>query len=236
MTGSLANAGLIIVGSLVGATLSKRPKIAENKSLIQIMGSFIFLLGIQSAWTANSGTKFVVTLAATVLGALVGELAELESRVEALTQKMERRTKSQAGDSAHPHGKRLRAFLSSSLLFCVGPMAILGALQDGLKHDPSILVSKGILDGVISIALTASLGIGIIFSSISVLIYQGGLTLLAESVQTLMTQPVIDGISSVGGMLLLFMGLNLIGVTKISIVNLLPSIPIGAIAAQYIWK
>ena len=124
-----------------------------------------------------------------------------------------------------------RGFISATLIFCIGAMAVVGALQDGLKQDPTILYAKATLDGIISVILTANLGIGVAFSAFSVFIYQGCLTLLAAFLQTVMTEAVLNEITACGGVLITAIGINMLKILEIRISNQLPAIFIAWLLA-----
>ena len=233
MIGTITNATLIIAGGSAGLFLAKRLN-PEDKSFLQIMGVFVLVVGWQSANVANTGGKFVLMMAATLLGGLLGKMLRIEKRLEALTVRIEAFLQGTKPEVVGEK-KKFRAFVTASVLYCVGPMAIVGSIQDGLRGDPTILIGKAILDGAISIAMAASMGVGVLFSAIPILLYQGGITFAAAQAQSLLPPAIIDGVSAVGGMLLIFTGFNLLNVTKISVVNLLPGILLGGIAAHYYW-
>ena len=125
-------------------------------------------------------------------------------------------------------GNVAEAFVTASLLYCIGAMAIMGSIQDGLGQEPAILYAKSALDGIASIALTTTLGIGVVFSVIPLLIYQGGMTLAAGWVQGLLTEPVVAEMNATGGLLILAIGLDVLGIRKLPIGNLLPAIFVAA--------
>ena len=123
------------------------------------------------------------------------------------------------------------AFVTASLLYCIGAMAIMGALQDGLGDEPTILYAKSALDGIASVALTSTLGMGVVFSVIPLLVYQGAITLAAGWVQGLLTDPVVAEMNATGGLLILAIGLDILQIRKLPIGNLLPAIFVAAAIA-----
>ncbi len=125
------------------------------------------------------------------------------------------------------------AFVSASLIYCTGSLAILGSIEEGLGGFPAILITKSIIDGTSSIIFAATLGLGTAFSAVSILAYQGTITLTAAAAQSVMTQPVIDSMTAVGGLMIVCIGLNLLGVTKIRTSNQLPGIVIAALIASF---
>ncbi len=164
-------------------------------------------------------------------GAIAGEALRLEQRLESASQRAEERLACRSavrgGESkaTHEDGGRLsRGFVVATLLFCVGPMAIMGAFQDGVQHQFTVLLNKSLLDGVGSIALAASLGPGVALSAISVFLYQGLLTLAAASLRNLMSAATIADMSVTGGVLIVAIGLNMLKVTRIRVGNMLPAL------------
>lgn len=238
LTGTLINSALILFGSLLGVIFANNTRVAQSKSLLQIIGTFTVLIGIQSSQAANTGGKFVLVMAVVLIGGAVGAWLQLQERCEAWAKRVEKtlELKRLAKGRAPRKQELLPAFVTASILFCVGPMAILGSLDDGIRQDPSLLITKGILDGTVSIPMAATLGIGILFSAFSVLVYQGTLTLLATQAVGLFSAESIQAISASGGVLLIFIGTNVMGATKISVLNLLPGVALAAAAAHYYWR
>ena len=156
-------------------------------------------------------------LLALIFGGLLGEWLAIEDAFASLGRRIENRFKFKDRDF-------VQGFLTASLLFCLGPMTILGSLQDGLQGDFQLLLLKSIMDGASSIFLAGSLGIGVLFSFIIVLVYQGGLTLLAKALSGVFTDPVILALTIVGGALVICLGLNLLEIKKIKVANFLPAI------------
>ena len=128
---------------------------------------------------------------------------------------------------------RARGFVTSFLLFCMGSMTILGAIEEGLGGRPNLLLAKSVLDGFSSIALSASFGVGVLFSAIPLLIYQGGITLFASSLHHVLTPKLINELTAVGGLLLIGLGINILKIKQLSILNMLPSLIVAAILAYF---
>ncbi len=227
MQGTWINAAAILVGSLAGLLLSRRARRlekagnppAEKLSIMQVMGIFLLILGFQGVKLIQSGSQFVFILVLVLAGGWLGHALRLEARIEALSGKI--------------RGDWGKSFVTSSVLFCVGPMAILGSLQDGIQHNPSILISKAVLDCVMATALTTALGLGVALSAAAVLIYQGGMSLLAHEIQAWVSPQLLECISASGGVLLLFSGFNLIGVTRIQTANFLPGLILAAALSRF---
>ncbi len=171
------------------------------------------LVGLQLALQSQ---QLLVVIGSLVLGGLIGEMMGIEKRLETFGRRLQ--------DVLAGAGKVGEAFVTSSLLYCVGAMAIMGALQDGVGDQPTILYAKSALDGIASVALASTLGIGVIFSTATLLLYQGGISLLAGLLGTVLTTPVITEMNAVGGLLILAIAFDLLGIKRLPVGNLLPSI------------
>ena len=151
-----------------------------------------------------------------ILGAVVGEILKIEDFLEGVGEKIKRKTGSE--------GSFTEGFITASLIFCVGSMAIVGAINEGLTGDATLLYTKSILDGITSIALSSTLGIGVLFSTLFILIYQGGLTIGASLAKSLLTTHTVNMITGVGGVLIIGIGLNILGLKKLKLSNFLPAL------------
>lgn len=163
------------------------------------------------------GEKFLALLLSIVTGGVIGEMLQLEERLERFSQKLEERLRAERNTFAP-------GFLAATLLFCIGPMTIMGSLEDGLGKVPHILYTKSLLDGTASIAMAASLGVGVPFSALSILLIQGSITLLARFLAPLLSPVLIQEMTATGGILVLGIALNLLKLKKIRVANLLPSL------------
>lgn len=211
MTGTFANMAAIAAGSLIGVIIhSKLPQRFIN-IIFQGMGLVTLTLGISMAIQADHTLYVVLSI---VLGAITGELLQLSQRLDRLSRKWVK-----GNDSSWVEG-----FISSSLLFCIGSMAVLGSIEDGLGKTPTILYTKSIMDGISSIAFAASFGIAIAASAIPILIIQGSITLFAAALTPFFTETLIADLSGVGGILLIGLGINILKIKEINVVNLLPSL------------
>lgn len=230
--GTIVNMGAIIAGCAVGLLLKGGlPKRLQDtiSSAVGLCVVFVGITGALKGLMSISGLGFetrdtLVTVVSMVVGAAVGEWVNVEYRLELLGEWCKARI-----PGGHESGTFTEAFVSSSLLFCVGAMAIVGALEDGLNHNYSTLFTKAVLDGTLSIVFTAALGIGTIFSVFSVGIYQGGITLLAGAVKPYLSDLMVGRISCIGSILIFGLGLNLVIGSKIKIGNLLPAVFIPVI-------
>lgn len=163
-----------------------------------------------------SGEKTIVIIISMVLGVIVGEMIDIDRHLNSLGDKLQSLTKGKGGNVAE-------GFVSASLLFCVGSMSIVGALNSGISGDHSIQITKGVMDLISSIVLSSTLGVGVLFSSVFVLVYQGLLSLLAAYVEPLLSTDVITCMTAVGSLIIIALGLNLLRVTKLKIMNYLPA-------------
>ena len=178
------------------------------------MALAVVIIGIMGAMEMNN---LIVVLASIVVGSIIGEKFDLDKKLENLGVGMEKRFGK--GDSNFSKG-----FIMASLVYCIGAMAILGALESGLTGNHETLYAKSVLDGVSAVIFASTFGIGVAFSAIIVFIYQGAITLLASSVKDLLTPEVINEMSSIGGILIMAIGINILGIKKVKIANMLPAI------------
>ena len=213
LKGTIVNIIAITVGTVLGRYLGHLLSERVRGTVISGMGLAVLLIGFQLAFQTNQP---LILIGSIVLGGIIGEALHIEARLERFGERLQERF-SDAGNVSE-------AFVTASLLYCIGAMAIMGAIQDGLGESPSILYAKSALDGVASVALTSTLGIGVIFSVIPVLVYQGLITLAAGSVQFLLTDPVVAEMNAVGGLLIVGIGLDLLKIKKVPVGNLLPGI------------
>jgi uncharacterized membrane protein YqgA involved in biofilm formation len=214
MIGTLANSGAILVGSLIGIAAGRRVPERLKTIVMQGLGLSVILIGLQMALT---GKEILLTVSCLLIGGITGELVNIEKQLEKMGERIKRRFQS---DSA----TFVQGFVSSSLLYLTGAMMIIGSIQDGTVGDPRTLYVKALLDGVASVALASSLGVGVAFSALSVLVVQGGITLLSSQLIFLSKPAVLDAITATGGVLILAIGINLLDLKRIRVGNLLPAI------------
>ncbi len=215
MIGVFANTVLVFLGSCVGLLLKRG--IPENiKKIIMIgLGLFTCVFGIRMGLEMEKPLIVVVSL---VLGGAFGELLRIEALLEGLGTRMKQYIKTQDETSFS------QGFVTASLLFCVGPMTILGCLQAGLENNPELLFIKSLMDGVSAAILCSTLGIGVMFSAVFVLVFQGLLTLLARQVNFLTLPIYLDDFTSVGGIMIFAIGIKLLGIKQIKVGNFLPAL------------
>jgi uncharacterized membrane protein YqgA involved in biofilm formation len=221
MQGTIVNVGAVIAGSLIGVFFNRFIPERIKKILFQALGLATILIGLTMAFKTQNVLIVIFSL---VLGGVIGELIDIEKRLDRFGEYLKSKIKSK--DSTF-----VEAFVTSSLIFCVGAMAIMGSIDDGLNGNYALLYTKSMLDGTAAIAFSSALGIGVIFSAIPILIYQGGITLLASYIKEYLTQAAITEMTSTGGLLILGIGFNVLEIKKIKIGNLLPAIVIAAVLA-----
>ncbi|WP_099188324.1 DUF554 domain-containing protein [Tepidibacter mesophilus] len=214
MLGSLANGLAVLVGGLIGLLFKKG--ISENykKILMEAMGLCIFLIGIMGATKTQNILLLIVSLA---IGSVIGEFLRIEENLDKLGDFIESKLVKKKGSIA-------KGFVTATLIFCIGSMAIIGALESGLNGNHQTLFAKSIVDGILSIIFASTFGIGVLFSSISVFLYEGFISLAASSVKIFLVDSVVSDISAVGGVLIIAIGLNVLDIKKIKVGNMLPSI------------
>ncbi len=212
--GTIINAIAIIIGGALGLLFRKGFPERIAQTTLQVLGLFTLVVGVSMA---IQGQEFIMILISLVVGAILGEWADIEGHLERFGGWLEKRFHVTEGSPA-------KGFIYASLLFCVWSMAIVGSITDGLKGDRSILVTKAVMDGIISIPFAASMGFGVLGSALPVLFYQGGITLLASKLQSLFTPEMIRELTSVGGVIVMGIGINILGLQKIRVGNFIPAL------------
>ena len=222
MTGTLINVAAILIGGVIGIFFGARLPEQLKNTVVAGMGLFVLLTGIQMFLKTQNA---MVVVSAIILGAILGEWGRIEERMEAVGGWLERRfTRGEGGTES----RFVRGFLSASLIYCTGPMAILGSITDGLKGDYLTLAIKSVLDGFLTIAFSSTLGLGVMFSVIPVFLYQGSITLLAHQLSSFLSEPMITEMTATGGVLLAGLSISsLLEIKKMKIGNLLPAVVIA---------
>lgn len=213
MLGTFVNTGAVIIGSLIGYFFKNLIPERYSDTIMKAISLGVILIGLQMALEVQNILLMIFSL---FLGSLIGEIINIEEGLDKAGDFVEKKLSKIKGDIS-------QGFVAATLLYCTGSMAIVGAIEGGLlgKHD--ILIAKSFLDGVVSIALAASLGIGVLFSSLSVLLYQGTIVLISGLAKNLLTDVVVNEMSAVGGLLIMAIGLNFLLKDRIRIGNLLPA-------------
>ena len=214
LLGTIANAGAIIIGGIAGSFFRKGISERFSNIIMSVLGLFTLVLGMMFAVDSQNALVVIFSL---VIGSVIGEWIDIEKRMNDLGDYVQGKLNSGEGSFS-------KGFVTASLLFCVGTMSIMGSLQSGLMNDHKILLMKSILDGTISVVFASTLGIGVVLSSLPVLVYQGSIALLASSVAPYLSEAVITEMTAVGGVLLVGMGINLLEIRKLKVGNMLPAI------------
>ncbi len=215
MIGTVVNTALVIAGSIIGLVLRRSIPDRINKIIMVGLGLFTCVLGVKMGIRME---RPLVVILSVILGGVCGELLRIEDGLEGLGERLKRLTRAR-GEASFVQG-----FVFASLLFCVGPMTILGSIQAGVQNDPELLFIKSLMDGVSSIILASTLGLGVIFSAATVLVIQGGLTLLAQQFSFLTAPQYLSDFTAVGGIMILAIGLKLLDIKTIRVANLLPAL------------
>lgn len=231
--GTLINMGLVLVGSTIGIIFKGGLKKKYQETIMNALGLAVIFIGISGALQGlfvvegnGLGTaNIMLMIISLALGAFLGEWIDIEARLDGFGQWLQKslKVKGEKGNCF------VEGFVNSSLLFCVGAMAIVGSLQDGLAGDPSMLIAKGVIDGVVAIFFASTLGIGVFFSAISLFLYQGGITLAASFIEPLLSELLISNISFIGFILITGLGINMIFGKKIKVGNILPAVLIPVV-------
>ena len=221
LLGTLVNVAAVIAGSAVGLLFHAKLPPRLGAIAFQGIGLFTLFLGFTMAAKTQN---LLVLIFAIVLGAITGELLDIERHLTRFGNWLKRRLK--LGGERFAEG-----MVTAFLLFCMGSMTVLGAIEEGLGGKPNLLIAKSVLDGFGSIALSATLGAGVVFSVIPLLVYQGGLTLLAGTLGGALSETVINEMSAAGGLLLIGLGINILEIKKLKVLNMLPALLFAAVLA-----
>ena len=224
MTGTLLNTATILIGGLLGLRFGKL--LSEKTRETIVIGLGLFTIGIALSMFLETNNSLIV-LGGILLGGVSGEYIQIEDRINKLGERLEIKFNG-SGSSPSLKGNFVRGFMTSSILFCTGPMAILGAIQDGLTGDFQLLAIKSVMDGFAAFAIASTLGFGVLFSGIMVFIYQGFFSLLAVQLQGVMTPNMIAELTATGGILLIGLSFSsLLEIKPIRVGNFLPSLVIS---------
>lgn len=214
MTGTIVNASAIVLGALAGLLFRKGMPENMRNTIMQGLGLAILLIGLQMSLQSQ---EILVVVASLVLGGLTGELLNIEGWLARLGCWVDNRVGGTAGEAG-------KAFVTTSLIYCVGAMAIMGSLEEGLNNNHQILFTKAALDGVSAALFASTMGPGVAFSAFPVFVYQGAITLLAASLKGFLSPAAVLEMSATGGLLIVGIGINILGIKEIKVGNLLPAI------------
>lgn len=221
MLGVLVNVITVVIGSLVGLLFKKGIPERVSKAVMLGLGACSLYIGISGSLC---GENVLILIVSVVLGAISGTLLDIDGAINRLAEKVENKFKKEGKKSSVAEG-----LVTSTLLFCVGSMTVTGSIQAGLAGDNSILITKAMLDLVASMMLASSLGIGVLLSAVTVFVIQGGLVLLAGVLAPFMSAGAINEMTCAGSLLIIMLGTNLMGMTKIKVADYLPAILIAPI-------
>ena len=243
MLAVFVNCGAVILGSIVGLLFAKKFTDELSDMIQTACGVITMILGMQMAFKYDNIVYLALSL---IIGAIIGYALDIDGAILKFGKKLEKLTMKKNPDTRHPdtntrhpetntrhpelvsgsHSNFAYAFLNSSVLFCVGAMAIVGSFEAGVNHNYTIIFTKSILDGFMAISFTAAMGIGTAFSIIAILVYQGALTLLSTWLQPYVSELLIQELSACGGAIIIMIGINLLGLKKIKTANFLPALVI----------
>ena len=234
MTGTIINIIAVLVGGTLGLLFGARLPERLKATVVAGLGLFTAAIGIQMFLKTENP---LIVLGALLIGALLGEWWKIEDGLQNLGRMLEERfaPNPETVSDSHfvPKGDFVRGFLTASLLFCVGPMTILGSIQDGLTGNYELLTVKSVLDGFASLAFASTLGVGVLFSSLAILAFQGGISLLAVQLNALVTTPMLNEMTATGGVILMGLAISsLLEIKKIRTGNFLPAL---AVAPLIVW-
>ena len=223
MLGTLINAGTVILGSSIGLLIHSRLPRRITTIVFQGIGLFTLFLGITMAMKTGN---FLVMIFSIVLGGIVGEVLDVDGRITMGSEYLKKKIRLKSERFAE-------GLVTAFLVFCMGSMSILGPIEEGLGKPPNVLLAKSVLDAFSSMALSASLGVGVIFSVIPLVVYQGSITLFAGYVQGFFTNALINELTAVGGLLLIGLGITILEIKSLKILNMLPSLVIVVVLAYF---
>lgn len=221
MLGTIVNALAVIGGCIIGLIVKGRLTEKISNTIMSGLALCVLYIGISGALKGEDTLLLIICIA---VGALIGEIIDIDKRLNNLGDYIEKKINSKKNDKKADKISISEGFVTSSLLFCVGAMAVVGSLESGLQGNHTTLFAKSVLDGVSSIIFTSSLGIGVMLSSVAILVYQGSITLLVGCLSSVLTDSVISNMSAIGSLLIMGLGTNMLGASKIKVANLLPAI------------
>ena len=223
MTGTIINAVAIIIGSIIGLSLNAKLPERFIKIVFQGIGLFTISIGVYMSVKTNNLFLMIISI---VTGGIIGEGINIEKFIDRFGETIKNKFKSN-------NSKFSEGLTTSFLLFCMGSVSILGAIEEGLGNEPNLLLAKAVMDGVSSIALAAAFGIGVSFSIVPLIIYQGGLTLLAASFGNYFSETIITELTAVGGLMLIGLGINVLGIKQLKILNMIPALIVIVILVYF---
>jgi uncharacterized membrane protein YqgA involved in biofilm formation len=230
LLGTLVNGLLIVIGTLLGKLLNRIPE-GMKMTVMYAIGLSVMVLGLQMGLKSEN---YLIVIISLVVGAVAGELLRLEDKLNELGGWLERRV------GSNGKGSISEGFVTATLIFVIGAMAIIGALDSGIRGDHDVLYTKSLIDGFTALILTTTLGIGVIFSAIPVVLYEGLIALFATQIDRFVPKELMDQfiveMTATGGVMIFAIGLNLTGIVKIKVANLLPGIVVTGIIVTILYS
>lgn len=224
LLGTLVNVVLVLIGGFVGLFLKKGISKRFSDLIMNAIALVTMVIGITFATASENMLVVIISL---VVGALMGEGINIDKKLNQLGGLIKSKVKSESGNVGE-------GFVTATLLFCVGSMAIMGSLDSGLRGDHTVLYTKAIMDGISALIFASSMGIGVLLSVVPILLYQGSITLLSSFIQPYLTQSMMTEMNAVGGILLIGLGISILGIKEIKVSNLLPALVIPVILLAFI--
>ena len=218
------NVAAVIAGSLCGLIFKKGLPEKLSNSIMQGLALCVMYIGISGSLKCENTLGVILSM---VIGVIIGELLKLDDRINNLGNKLETRFSSGSNSTF------AKGFVSATLLFCVGAMSIVGSLESGISGRHDTIFSKSLIDGISAIIFTSTFGVGVMFSAVGVLVYQGTITLLAQFIAPFLTDYVINQMTAVGSLIIIGLSLNMLGLTKIKVMNMVPAIFIPIILCRF---
>lgn len=231
LLGTFINAILIVVGTIIGRALRNIPD-KMKETVMYVIGLAVIVLGLQMGFESQN---FVIVIISLVLGTVLGEWADLDGKLNGFGHWIERML-----GAKESKGSIAQGFVTATLIFVIGAMGIIGAMESGLSNEHGVLISKGIIDGFTSIVLASTLGFGVLLAAVPVFVYQGLIALFATQISLAIPDAALDmfimEMTATGGVMIAAIGLNMMGLTKIRVANLLPGILVVGIVVTVIYK
>ena len=215
MLGTVVNALSILLGGLLGSFFKNKISSEYNETIMKALGLSVILIGLKGAFQVKD-EDILLLIICLALGSLLGEMMKIEKGIEKIGSWLESKFSKQNGLA--------NGFVTASLVFCVGAMAIMGSLEAGLSNNNSVLFAKSLLDGIFAVIFSSTLGLGVCFSAISVFLYQGLITVTASLMKEFLTAEVVNQMSAIGGLLIVAIGTNMLDIKRIKVGNMLPAI------------
>ncbi len=228
MLGTIVNCAAVVAGGLLGMIIKKGISEKMGGSIMHALALCVMYIGISGAM---EGENVLITILSLAIGTVIGEGIDLDKYLNSFANGLENKIK---GKNADGDNTTARGFVSASLLFCVGAMTVVGSLQSGLSGNHETLFAKSLIDGIAAMVLSSTMGIGVVLSALFVLVYQGAITLCAGFLEPILTETAVAEMSCVGSLLIVGISLNMLGVTKLKLMNYIPAIFIPIILCYFI--